>query len=103
MMMSSESALLRRSAINNTSQVALVSAKAYPIESLDYEWFYNANLKTTTTTPNSDDFVPNDPASASPTKASGSSPPTASASTPGSSSSSRLLGRQLTHSPTRPL
>ncbi|KAK9082668.1 hypothetical protein Scep_029139 [Stephania cephalantha] len=36
-MMSCESALLRRSAINSTSQVALVGAKVCPIESLDYE------------------------------------------------------------------
>ncbi|KAK9162314.1 hypothetical protein Syun_003216 [Stephania yunnanensis] len=36
-MMSSKSTLLQRSAINDTSQVALVGAKVCPIESLDYE------------------------------------------------------------------
>ncbi|KAK9149578.1 hypothetical protein Scep_008335 [Stephania cephalantha] len=44
-MMRSESALLRRSAINSTSQVALVGAKVCPIESLDYEIIENDFFK----------------------------------------------------------
>ncbi|KAK9141763.1 hypothetical protein Syun_011163 [Stephania yunnanensis] len=43
--MSSESALLRRSSINSTSQVALVGAKVCPIESLDYEIIENDFFK----------------------------------------------------------